>query len=99
MYDSVLDTVRIQAYIDKIAQPIRRFRSLEEADNFFAEEKLDSQGRIIQATKVLGVFYDLEDMDEDLSEFTIAAEQMADNPSIYFATVITYILGFFLTFD
>ncbi len=87
VYDSILDTVRIQAYIDKIAQPVRKFRTLEEAEKFFTEENLDSQGRIIQSTKVLGIFYDLEDMDEDLNEFTIAAEQMVDNPNINFATV------------
>jgi len=87
MYNSVLDTLRIQAYLDKITQPVVELKNMEEAEKFFAEEKLDSQGRLIQSTKVLGIFYDLEDMDEDLKEFRIAAEQLIDSPDIYFATL------------
>ena len=62
---------------------------MEDAEQFLSFKKFDSNNEIIRSVKVLGIFYDTEEMDEEIKEFSSAAHQMAGSPNICFAELLS----------
>ena len=76
-------------YLKKITyKKVTYFKTLEELEKWLKFVEKDDEGNEINSIKVFGFFYDVEETEDDISEFYRAAELSLQKTEVYFAQVL-----------
>eukprot|EP00828_Plagiopyla_frontata_P041274 TRINITY_DN5823_c0_g1_i4.p1 TRINITY_DN5823_c0_g1~~TRINITY_DN5823_c0_g1_i4.p1 ORF type:complete len:482 (-),score=85.85 TRINITY_DN5823_c0_g1_i4:63-1508(-) len=84
-YNDIFDYSRIMRFLNRIDKPIINLKNAESLDHFLNRPEQDYEGNKINTVKIFGLFYDPEETEEDLKDFRIAAEFLAQyRQEVYF---------------
>jgi hypothetical protein len=71
-------------WINQVAWPIREMKTAKQVEKFMNREVKDLEKKVIRSVRVLGLFYDKDEMAEEILEFYKAAKQLRSNGEIEF---------------
>ena len=72
-------------WIQQVNTPVVVLTTVEQVEQFMNKEIKDLEKKVIQTVKVLGLFYDKDEMEEDITQFKLAANNMRSVGEVEFA--------------
>lgn len=86
-YHDLMDYAGIMRFINRIHKHMEKLPTMESMEKFLNRSETDYDNNHIPTVKVVGMFFDPEETEEDIKDFYRAAYRLLDRNEVYFGMV------------
>ncbi|KAL4447017.1 hypothetical protein ABPG74_013869 [Tetrahymena malaccensis] len=87
IYQELLDVNRINRFLKRIYNPLLKFNTFQKLDEYINTIEYDSDKNSIESVKVIGLFYDEEEMVQEIQYFIEVSKDLLSRSELYFCII------------
>ncbi|KAL4497402.1 hypothetical protein ABPG72_011337 [Tetrahymena utriculariae] len=87
IYQELLDINRINRFLKRIFNPLQKFNTFSKLDEYINTIEYDSDKNSIESVKVIGLFYDEEEMIQEIQYFIEVSKDLLSRSELYFCII------------